>query len=134
MFKIKNKIEFCNIYLVQLLDDQANINEDILPRNQIPNKDNATNSTYSVNLKPVIKYKFSNDGCNPKEVLLNQQTTSNKLEYKIGSKAYECALISETTVEYFNGNASFYVPLRNDEHKTMFVFEITSKSRNLKGK
>ncbi|RNA08861.1 hypothetical protein BpHYR1_028592, partial [Brachionus plicatilis] len=43
------------------------------------------------------------------------------------SKAYECAVVSESSVEYFNGRVSYYAPLRNEEHKTVLVLEITSQ-------
>ena len=43
------------------------------------------------------------------------------------SKAYECALTSEATVEFFNGKFSHYIPLRNEEHKSIFVIEIVLK-------
>ncbi len=127
MFKIK--IDFVNIYHVQLLDNQANINEDILPKSQTPSHVNHGEKTepFSMNLKPIMKHKL---GASEKiEELCRNQPDRDRLENKIGSKAYECATISETTIEYFNGNASFYVPLRNQEHKTVFIFEISSKSK-----
>ena len=45
------------------------------------------------------------------------------------SKSYECALSSETTVEIFNGKVLHYVPLRNEEHKAVFILEIISKEK-----
>ena len=36
---------------------------------------------------------------------------------------------SETTVEIFNGKISYYVPLRNEENKTVFIVEIASKEK-----
>lgn len=36
---------------------------------------------------------------------------------------------SETSVETFNGKVSHYVPLRNEENKTVFIVEIASKEK-----
>ena len=45
---------------------------------------------------------------------------------KKSSCAYECALSSESTVETFNSRVSYCFPLRNEEHKTVFVVELTT--------
>jgi hypothetical protein len=42
------------------------------------------------------------------------------------SCAYQCALTSEATVETFNSRVSYCFPLRNEEHKTVFVVELTT--------
>jgi hypothetical protein len=116
---------------VQLLDNQANINEDILPKSQTPSQlgGDGKAEAFSLNLKPIMKFKLGGEDGGAVVDLLQNKPEQTKLENKLGSKAYECALISETTIEYFNGKASYYVPLRNEDHKTMFVFEISSKSR-----
>ena len=38
-------------------------------------------------------------------------------------------MIGETTVETFNGKIFHYVPLRNEENKTIFILEIASKEK-----
>ncbi|CAF0711900.1 unnamed protein product [Brachionus calyciflorus] len=119
--KIKCKgIDDMNVYFVQMLENESNITggDEI---NQ-----NLTNEKYTLSLKPIIKYSSKNGKISN---VLNDSghLTEEVLEKKSGSRVYECALISETTVENFNGKVSYFVPLRNEEHKTVFVLEISSE-------
>ena len=70
---------------MQLLDNQANINEEILPKTQSPNvSDSAQESVpFSLSLKPVLKYKFGEDG-HLVDLLQQGQTNQNQLEHKFG--------------------------------------------------
>jgi hypothetical protein len=62
--------------------------------------------------------------------LINPSLNIFNRKVKNRSKAYECARTSETTVDIFNQQICYYVPLRNEKHKTIFVMEIKSKEYN----
>lgn len=47
----------------------------------------------------------------------------------LSSNVYDCAISSEASVRNFNSQASYCIPLRNEEHKSLFVIELTTKGK-----
>jgi hypothetical protein len=85
------------------------------------NTDDTNKKSTKINLKSILKYIINKD--DQLELLTNQTDDSLESSVKTGSCAYECAVTSESTNEYFNSRISYSFPLRNEQHKTVFVVE-----------
>lgn len=99
----------------------------------MPDEVNDTNSAdqnekkpIKINLKQILKCIINSDKL--EDILQPDDTLESN--HKSGSCVYECAVTSESTVEMFNSRTTYCFPLRNEEHKTVFVIEMTTKGIN----
>ena len=106
---------------MQVLDNETRLVPGEIDEANTTNTSNEKKQT-KINLKQILKCIINN---NKLEDIL-EPDNSLESNLKNGSCVYECAVTSESTVEIFNSRTTFCFPLRNEEHKTVFVIEMTT--------